>query len=607
MAAIGNPNAFRGIRNVPQAPQQMMGGMGPVSPFGMGGTVPQGSAAPLQAAGVLSGSPAANLIGNQYQSAYQTALANNQRQYADVLRGYQNTANQQYGGQQQIAGGMMGTLGQQMQGQNQVLGGYGNLGNQVQGYLGGMGQGLAGLQQAQQGIGQGYANLGGQVQGALQPMDTGLGQQQAQNARTQQGYTDLLGQVMGTIQGVDASQRQAIQDQYVAAQGQAGQSLASRGLGNTTVTDSVQRGLLYDKTKSDVNLSNQMAQLRAGYQSQLGLAGLGFATQANQMNTAQQNAIAGQRASYGSQLGQANLNYAQQASQQALAQQNLEAATRASYADQIGRQGLGYAGQAVANNASQRNAISAFGNQALAANTNLAQNQLGWMNSVSSPYPNAAMYAQLQNQAGSNQQGALFARQQAMAQAQQQAQAQRAMQQRQSPYQGSYGAEQSYGGGGGGGYGSQGNEGVQFPATARPFEGYGAPPDRGEPGTGDFSGGVGDDFVGPQPFMGPPQPDWRNAMPGVQGPFPPTPARGQVPAQVPAAQAQGQVQAGGPAGVVDFLRSDHPVAEALGRMFGQRGGAPAGPPSPSTWQQIQNFLRSNHPAAEGLGRIFGVR
>lgn len=414
----------------------------PVSPFGMAGTVPQGSAAPLQAMGALSGSPAANLLGNQYQSSYQTALANNQRQYADVLRGYQNTANQQYGSQQQIAGGMMGTLGQQMQGQNQVLGGYGNLGNQVQGYLGGMGQGLAGLQQAQQGIGQGYTNLGGQVQGALQPMQAGLDEQRAQNTRTQQGYTDLMGQVMGTINGVDASQRQAIQDQYVAAQGQAGQSLASRGLGNTTVTDSVQRGLLYDKQKSDIALSNQMAQLRAGYQSQLGLAGLGFATQANQMNTAQQNALAGQRAAYGSQLGMANLGYAQQASQQALAQQNLEAATRASYADQIGRQKLGYAGQSVANNAQQRNAISAFGNQALAANTGLAQNQLGWMNSVNSPYPNAAMYAQLQNQAGANQQGRAFATQQLLAQ-QQAARAQQAAAMRQGAgqgvYQGAYG------------------------------------------------------------------------------------------------------------------------------------------------------------------------
>ncbi len=429
------------------------------SPFGIAGSLPGGSAAPLATAGLLSGSPSANVLGNQYQSAYGQALGNNQRQYADVLRGYQNTANQQYGAQQGIAGGMLDTLGQQQRGQQSILGGYGQLGGQVQGMLGGMDQGTASLLAAQNQIGQGYNTLGQQVQQSLSPMNTALQQQQAQNAQTQKGYTDLMGQVMGTIQGVDASQRQAINDAYAQQQGSALQSLTSRGLGNTTVTDSVQRGLMYDKQKADIALSNQMAQLKAGYQSQLGLAGLGFAGQAIQQNTAQQNSMANAAASYGSQLGLAGLGYAGQASQQALAQQNLAAQTKAGYGAQIGMAGLGYAGQAVGNDTAQRNAISAFGNQALGQNTGLAQNQLGWMNSISSPYPNAAAYSQLQNQAGAADQARAFQLQQYLAQlaAQRRQGLARVPGQPQTPYQGSY-APENYGappraetGGGGGG------------------------------------------------------------------------------------------------------------------------------------------------------------
>ena len=101
----------------------------------------------------------------------------------------------------------------------------------------------------------------------------------------QGGYNQLGTDVQNTIQGVDASQRQAISDQYAQAQGQATQDLTNRGLGNTTVTNSVNRGLGLDQAKANIALSNQMAQLQAGYKSQLGLAGLGFANQANMQNT----------------------------------------------------------------------------------------------------------------------------------------------------------------------------------------------------------------------------------------------------------------------------------------------------------------------------------
>jgi hypothetical protein len=115
----------------------------------------------------------------------------------------------------------------------------------------------------------------------------GLGQSQtgAQN-QIQQGYGQLQGQVANTIQGIDASQRQAISDTYANQSGTASQGLISRGLGNTTVANSVQRGLTLDNQKANIALSNQTAQLSAGYQSSLGLAGLNYANQANMQNTA---------------------------------------------------------------------------------------------------------------------------------------------------------------------------------------------------------------------------------------------------------------------------------------------------------------------------------
>ena len=123
-----------------------------------------------------------------------------------------------------------------------------------------------------------YSNI---MAGYNQTMANQGGVQQGLNA----GYKNLAGDVQNTIQGVDASQRQAITDQYAAARGQSTQDLTNRGLGNTTVASSVNRGLGFDEAKSNIALSNQMAQLQAGYKSQLGLAGLNYGNQANMQNT----------------------------------------------------------------------------------------------------------------------------------------------------------------------------------------------------------------------------------------------------------------------------------------------------------------------------------
>lgn len=110
--------------------------------------------------------------------------------------------------------------------------------------------------------------------------------QVAQQNSIQAGYGQLQGDVLHDIQNIDASQRQAIADTYHQQSGAAAQQLINRGLGNTTVQSGVQRGLVADKTKADIALSNQMAQLTAGYRSQLGQAGLNYQNQANMQNTA---------------------------------------------------------------------------------------------------------------------------------------------------------------------------------------------------------------------------------------------------------------------------------------------------------------------------------
>ena len=130
---------------------------------------------------------------------------------------------------------------------------------------------------------------GGMVSaGATTPEAKALGEnyQSAYNAALEQnkamysnimaGYQGLTQSVLGNIQGTETAQRQAIADQYAQQSGQTAQSLISRGLGNTTVANAMQRGVSLDRAKADINLSNQMAQLYAGYQSKLGGSQLDF-------------------------------------------------------------------------------------------------------------------------------------------------------------------------------------------------------------------------------------------------------------------------------------------------------------------------------------------
>ncbi len=98
--------------------------------------------------------------------------------------------------------------------------------------------------------------------------------QEAAQAQLRQGYQQLQGNVLGGLNNAGAHRSQEIADQYTALAGRQNQDLISRGLGNSTVASSVGRGLGYDQAKAQTQLSGQVADMKAQYLSQLGLAGL---------------------------------------------------------------------------------------------------------------------------------------------------------------------------------------------------------------------------------------------------------------------------------------------------------------------------------------------
>ena len=121
---------------------------------------------------------------------------------------------------------------------------------------------------------------------------------QGQVGNVAQGYGQLSRQVLSSIQNIGASQSQAIQDVYAQQQGALNQQLVSRGLGNTTVVGSMQRGLTLDSQKAQIALANQIAQLYAGYQSQLGGAGLQAQLQGAGLQAQSGNVLTGALAGY---------------------------------------------------------------------------------------------------------------------------------------------------------------------------------------------------------------------------------------------------------------------------------------------------------------------
>lgn len=88
------------------------------------------------------------------------------------------------------------------------------------------------------------------------------------------GYNNLLANTVGLLSTTHGSDRQGIYDDYIASRGKARSSLVSRGLGNTTIRDAIDRGALSSKWKADTASDDAFGNRLAQYMSSIGMAGL---------------------------------------------------------------------------------------------------------------------------------------------------------------------------------------------------------------------------------------------------------------------------------------------------------------------------------------------
>lgn len=136
---------------------------------------------------------------------------------------------------------------------------WGNAGASMFGALGGSPQqAMASLGPAYAGSYNDYLNFA-KAQG--QQINAGYNNAMAQQIGGQSG-------VMDTIANYGKSAAQQIKDTSAAQQGAAQQSLIGRGLGNFTVLDASRRGINADAMKQNLQLADQLAAMKAGYQNQ---------------------------------------------------------------------------------------------------------------------------------------------------------------------------------------------------------------------------------------------------------------------------------------------------------------------------------------------------
>ncbi len=125
---------------------------------------------------------------------------------------------------------------------------------------------------------QNYANI---LKGYQQTQLAQMGSQQAIN----KGYGKLLNDVLGHVAKVGLSDRQSITDMYAQRGGETQQNLVGAGLGNSTVTESMRRGLTLDEAKANMQLSEQLSKMYAGYLSDIGTKQLAYRERAGQART----------------------------------------------------------------------------------------------------------------------------------------------------------------------------------------------------------------------------------------------------------------------------------------------------------------------------------
>ncbi len=350
---------------------------------------------------VAGGSP--QQIQGAYNAAYGNAFDLNRSNYQNILGGYQQTAADQTTANNALQGGyqqLSSFIGDRAQAdQDDLLRRYGSLGGQVQDRLNPMDQALGEARGGGDYRTRWFNALNADVLGELGAMRPAADRFRARNEQTAGGYGALNSDVMATIDQIGRSNRTDIAERYAQDSARASMDLSRRGLGNSTVVDAMERAARFDRERADIDLSDRLAQTRAGYRTQLGLAGLGFQERAAGDELGQENLMARERAGTRQQMGQFGMAQDERQADRVMGQQNRTAQTRAGFEADVGRAGLGAYGDSMRDSRAQQAALGqarlGFGERANNADTDLAMRQLGFMENVQSPYPDAGMYAQL--------------------------------------------------------------------------------------------------------------------------------------------------------------------------------------------------------------------
>lgn len=371
----------------------------------IGGSAPIAGGAALPVAG---GTPQS--IQSAYNAAYDSALAANTRSYNDVLSGYQQVAAGQRAAQDAVQAGYSGLAGRAQAGSAALAAGVAPIRQEVDSRLNVLQDAFDwrnnSFTRREGMLGDLRADLGREFEW----LDQSTPMIRDRNAGISGGYDRLTQNVMASISGLDAAERRRQQDAYLRDFAGADQSATSRGLGNTTIRDSLQRGVTEDFRRAETELTAATQRNNANYLSQLGLAGLGFQERGLAAEVGQGNLATATRAGARERLGLYGIQQDERHVGAINEQQNLIGLTRAGYGERLGLAELGFGERGLDRELGIGQAGLASAERGIDRNTALARAQLGFQEGVSAPYPNAGAYAQLAEAAAARQQADRLAR-----------------------------------------------------------------------------------------------------------------------------------------------------------------------------------------------------
>lgn len=132
----------------------------------------------------------------------------------------------------------------------------------------------------------GTPNLNDPAQAYQQAYSQALAMNKAMYSNIEQGFTAAGKQLrrgqrrsMSQVNKLGRAERTDIADAYNAQVGDAAQTLINRGLGNTTVQQSVNRGIEADRSKANIRLTGELAKMRSDLQDRFNTQRLALNTQ----------------------------------------------------------------------------------------------------------------------------------------------------------------------------------------------------------------------------------------------------------------------------------------------------------------------------------------